>query len=124
MNLRSSIRSNPLLRGALIAPSVVVLVFAFFNLTSAVDPSAAMRQVTVAVVNQDEGLPGPNGTAMRLADQINNVLPLPEMATGLRTILIGGPEGSVPWVSTSVTAVAAMTLIVAGTVVAAKIKAR
>ncbi len=64
------------------------------------------------------GLMAPVGATPNWLAWINNVLPLPEMATGLRTILIGGPAGSVPWVSTSVTAVAAMTLIVAGTVVA------
>jgi YhgE/Pip-like protein len=69
MNVASLMRSNPLLRGALIAPSVVVLVFAFFNLTGAVDPTEAMRKVTVAVVNQDDGLPSPTGT-MRLSEQM------------------------------------------------------
>ena len=62
-------RSQPILRGALIAPTMVALVFVLFNLTSAIDPAKATAALKVATVNLDEGLPTPAGP-FRLADQI------------------------------------------------------
>ena len=50
----------------------------------------------------------------------SDVLPLSEMTTGLRTILIGGPEGSVPWVQTSALWIGATVMIAAGTTLYAK----
>ena len=69
MNIAELMRSQPILRGALIAPTMVALVFVLFNLTSAIDPAKATAALKVATVNLDEGLPTPAGP-FRLADQI------------------------------------------------------
>lgn len=70
MTLGELVRANPILRGALVAPSVVVLIFCLFNLTAVVDQAAVLRTLTVAIVHQDAGVPAPLplGT-FRLGDQ-------------------------------------------------------
>lgn len=70
MTLGELTRANPMLRGALLAPSLVVLIFGLFNLTAVVDQAAVVRTLTLAVVNLDAGVPAPPpvGT-FRLADR-------------------------------------------------------
>lgn len=59
MNLGELVRANPVLRGALIAPPLVVLVFSLFNLTAVIDQAAVVRTLTLAVVDLDAGAPAP-----------------------------------------------------------------
>ena len=92
MTLSEMMRAHPILRGALIAPSVAVLIFSFFNLTASVDQNAALQRLTLAVVNDDQGVPLPIGGLLRIADQalssLQRQLPVgtekfPDVATAL-----------------------------------------
>ncbi|MDA1132702.1 MAG: hypothetical protein O2905_05720, partial [Proteobacteria bacterium] len=49
------LRGQPQVRAALVVPAAVVLLFGFFTLSSVVDPQAAVRHMTVAVVDLDAG---------------------------------------------------------------------
>lgn len=49
------LRGQPQVRAALVVPSIIVLLFGFFTLSSVTDPSAAVRHMTVAVVDLDAG---------------------------------------------------------------------
>ena len=69
MTLGDLMRTKPILRGALLAPSVVVLVFCLFNLTAVVDQAAVVRTLAIAVVNADQGVAAPAAGTVRLADQ-------------------------------------------------------
>ena len=44
-----------MLRGALLAPSVVALIFCLFNLTAVVDQDQALRSLSVAIVDHEIG---------------------------------------------------------------------
>jgi uncharacterized phage infection (PIP) family protein YhgE len=67
MKLSEMMRANPILRGALIAPSVVVLVFTFFNLTATVDQNSVVQRLAVKIVNLDEGVSLPGVGPIRVA---------------------------------------------------------
>ena len=69
MTLPEMLRAQPILRGALIAPSVLVLIFAFFNLTSVVDQQTAMSSMRLGIVTLDEGAPTPAGV-LRVGERI------------------------------------------------------
>jgi hypothetical protein len=55
------IRREPAFRGAIIAPILVALVFAFFNLTSTVEPGDAAAAMILGIVNEDEEFSAPFG---------------------------------------------------------------
>ncbi len=82
MTLRELIGSKVELRGALLLPAVIVLVFSFFNLSSAVDQQAAIAALQVGVINLDEGIPTRAGATLRMGDQI-----LGDLSAGLPFIL-------------------------------------
>ncbi len=69
MKLSEMMRVQPILRGALIAPSLVVLVFVFFNLTATVDQNAVVQRLTVGIVNLDEGVTLAGAGPVHVADQ-------------------------------------------------------
>ena len=69
MKLSEMMRAQPILRGALIAPSLVVLIFVFFNLTATVDQNAVVQRLTVGIVNLDEGVTLAGAGPVRVADQ-------------------------------------------------------
>jgi hypothetical protein len=69
MKLSEMMRAQPILRGALIAPSLVVLIFVFFNLTASVDQNALIGRLTVGIVNLDEGVTLPGIGPIHIADQ-------------------------------------------------------
>lgn len=66
------------------------------------------------------GLLVPARTAPDWIGWLDDLLPLSEMAQGMRTILIGGPEGSVPWLSVALMLVLSLALIWLGTMVWAR----
>ena len=69
MKLSEMMRAQPILRGALIAPSMVVLIFVFFNLTATVDQNTVVQQLTVGIVNLDEGVTLAGAGPVHVADQ-------------------------------------------------------
>ena len=79
--LSDALRDRPMLRGALIAPSGIALIFSLFNLSAPPDPARIAPLVTVATVNLDTGLPFPPiNVAGRLIEGLSTRLP-----TGLRS---------------------------------------
>lgn len=75
--IADALRERPVLRGALIAPSVAALIFSLFTLTAAPDPATLASGVTIATVNHDAGLPFPPiNVASRLIDGLDARLPM------------------------------------------------
>ena len=75
--IADALRERPVLRGALIAPSVAALIFSLFTLTAAPDPATLASGVTIATVNHDAGLPFPPiNMASRLIDGLDARLPM------------------------------------------------
>ncbi|WP_068305036.1 ABC transporter permease [Pararhodobacter sp. CCB-MM2] len=75
--LSAALRERPILRGALIVPSVIALIFSLFNLTVAPDPAAMAAHVTIATVNEDTGLPFPPvNMASRMIEGLGSRLPM------------------------------------------------
>ena len=69
MDLRELVRAQPILRGAILAPSLVALIFGFSNLSSVVEPGDALAAVAIGVVNLDEGAPGPGDAPTMLGER-------------------------------------------------------
>ncbi|PTX05174.1 hypothetical protein [Pararhodobacter aggregans] len=75
--IADALRERPVLRGALIAPSVAALIFSLFTLTAAPDPVTLASGVTIATVNHDAGLPFPPiNVASRMIDGLDARLPM------------------------------------------------
>ncbi|MCB1391199.1 MAG: hypothetical protein KDK12_18955 [Rhodobacteraceae bacterium] len=75
--LSDALRERPILRGALIVPSVIALIFSLFNLSAAPDPATLASNVTIATVNHDAGLPFPPiNVASRMIQGLGERLPM------------------------------------------------
>ncbi len=61
------IRANATFRPALVAPILIMIVFSFFNLTSAPDQARVPAAMTLGVVNLDQGVPF---VPVKLSDQL------------------------------------------------------
>ncbi|ODT78332.1 MAG: hypothetical protein ABS76_24165 [Pelagibacterium sp. SCN 64-44] len=72
--LASDLRSNPLLRVALVAPILIVFIFSFFNLSAPPDQQRALASLTLGVVNADEGM-GPLKLSDRLLGGLGQAVP-------------------------------------------------
>jgi len=69
-------RRRPLLRAALLVPTVITLVFGFFTLTAAPDPARVAGSIRFGVINQDQGLRFPPiNIGSRLIEGIGGRLP-------------------------------------------------
>lgn len=75
------ITRKPLFRGAVVAPVVIMVLFSFFNLSTAPDPARLAAAVHVGIVNEDQGLTFPpikvssrmlEGLGSRLPFQVQN----------------------------------------------------
>jgi ABC-2 type transport system permease protein len=72
----TDVRHNPLFRAAVIVPSLIVLVFSLFNLTSAPDQERVANAVKVGIVNLDAGMTFPPiNVAKRLTAGLEGQLP-------------------------------------------------
>ncbi|WP_127105761.1 YhgE/Pip domain-containing protein [Pararhodobacter zhoushanensis] len=81
--IASALRERPILRGALIVPSVIALIFSLFNLSAAPDPAALASHITIATVNHDAGLPFPPiNVAERMISGLSQRLPMPLQTYG------------------------------------------
>lgn len=79
--LSKALHDRPMLRGALIAPSLIALIFSLFNLSAPPDPARIAPLVNVATVNLDTGLPFP---PINIADRLIGGLAT-RLPTGLRS---------------------------------------
>tara|TARA_B100000929_G_scaffold247349_1_gene206044 strand:- start:359 stop:1450 length:1092 start_codon:yes stop_codon:yes gene_type:complete len=55
----SQFRQSPLFKPAIIVPTIIMLIFSFFNLTAPTDPVRIASSFNLGIVNQDEGLTFP-----------------------------------------------------------------
>lgn len=75
--ISDALRERPILKGALIVPSVIAFLFSVFNLSAAPDPAVLAAHVTIATVNHDTGLPFPPiNVAGRLIQGLGERLPM------------------------------------------------
>lgn len=75
--ISDALRDRPILRAALIVPSVIAFIFSVFNLSAAPDPAALASRVTIATVNHDAGLPFPPiNVASRMIQGLGERLPM------------------------------------------------
>ena len=98
MTIFKLFRSRPILRGAVLLPAAITLIFGFFNLSSVVEPEKALATLELGVVNLDEGAPGPGGTPIAIGGRIvaglGTQLPMktrefPDEATALDALDMG-----------------------------------
>ena len=75
--IAQALRERPILRGAVLAPSAIALIFSLFNLSAAPDPAILASHITIATVNHDAGLPFPPiNVADRMLSGLSQRLPM------------------------------------------------